>query len=407
MTAIVDTRSGKVEGLERNGIHVFRGIPYAAPPVGARGGGSPRSARTRGTTCSARPSSRRIGRRATSCSTRCSAASPARSTRTASTSTCSRPDVDDARRPVMVWIHGGAFMFGEGATPWYDGTKFATRGDVVVVTINYRLGSFGFLHLADLFGDAVAGSGNLGLLDQVAALEWVRDNIDAFGGDPSRVTIFGESAGAACGRDTARDARGTRPVPRRDPAERRGVVVRHAASAAPRSRRRSSTRSASRPATSTRSTPRRPTRSSPRRPRSGSRRTPTACPSSPSSTAPCCRGRRCRPSATGARPGCDCSSVRTRTRSPSSGSSIPGSRHSTKPASAIGSATTTATTASTRSSRPIGRRCRTRRWRTGGSRSRPTRCSASPRSGSRRRSWRTHRCGATCSRGSRRRSEAC
>jgi para-nitrobenzyl esterase len=97
----------------------------------------------------------------------------------------------------MVWIHGGAFMFGEGATPWYDGTKFATHGDVVVVSINYRLGSFGFLHLADLFGDEVAGAGNLGLLDQVAALEWVRDNIEAFGGDPNRVTIFGESAGAA------------------------------------------------------------------------------------------------------------------------------------------------------------------------------------------------------------------
>jgi para-nitrobenzyl esterase len=85
---------------------------------------------------------------------------------------------------------------GEAATPWYDGTKFATRGDVVVVTINYRLGSFGFLHLSDLFGDEVAGSGNVGLLDQVAALEWVRDCIEAFGGDPERVTIFGESAGA-------------------------------------------------------------------------------------------------------------------------------------------------------------------------------------------------------------------
>jgi para-nitrobenzyl esterase len=107
------------------------------------------------------------------------------------------PGLDDARRAVMVWIHGGAFMFGEGATPWYDGTNFATHGDVVVVSINYRLGSFGFLHLADLFGDELAGSGNLGLLDQVAALEWVRDNIEAFGGDPNRVTIFGESAGAA------------------------------------------------------------------------------------------------------------------------------------------------------------------------------------------------------------------
>jgi para-nitrobenzyl esterase len=105
------------------------------------------------------------------------------------------PGADDARRPVMVWIHGGAFMNGSGSTPWYDGTGFAKHGDVVVVTINYRLGSLGFMHLADLFGDEFAGSANAGLLDQIAALEWVRDNIEAFGGDPAQVTIFGESAG--------------------------------------------------------------------------------------------------------------------------------------------------------------------------------------------------------------------
>src|SRR5262249_31951751 len=105
------------------------------------------------------------------------------------------PGVDDQRRPVMVWIHGGAFMNGSGSTPWYDGVNFAQHGDVVIVTINYRLGAFGFLHLTDLFGDEFTGSGNAGILDQVAALEWVRDNIEAFGGDPGNVTIFGESAG--------------------------------------------------------------------------------------------------------------------------------------------------------------------------------------------------------------------
>src|SRR5204862_8339710 len=97
------------------------------------------------------------------------------------------PGLDDAKRPVMVWIHGGGFLFGTGATPWYDGRSFA-RDDVVLVTINYRLGAFGFLH--------VDGQGNNGILDQVAAVEWVRDNIAAFGGDPGNVTAFGESAGA-------------------------------------------------------------------------------------------------------------------------------------------------------------------------------------------------------------------
>ncbi len=91
--------------------------------------------------------------------------------------------------PVLVWVHGGAFVNGSGAVPQYDGTAFARDG-VVTVTINYRLGVDGFLH----FGDD--GPANRGLLDQVAALEWVRDNIAAFGGDPSRVTVAGESAGA-------------------------------------------------------------------------------------------------------------------------------------------------------------------------------------------------------------------
>ncbi len=105
------------------------------------------------------------------------------------------PGLDAAKRPVMFWIHGGAFVNGAGSSPIYDGTKFARRGDVVVVTVNYRLGAFGFLHLDEVFGAEFAGSGNAGILDQVAALEWARDNIEAFGGDPDQVTIFGESAG--------------------------------------------------------------------------------------------------------------------------------------------------------------------------------------------------------------------
>ena len=101
------------------------------------------------------------------------------------------PAADDTRRPVLVWIHGGAFLNGSGRDPMFDGARLAARGDVVVVTLNYRLGVFGFLQL-----EGRPGSGNLGLLDQVAALEWVRADIAAFGGDPGNVTVFGQSAGA-------------------------------------------------------------------------------------------------------------------------------------------------------------------------------------------------------------------
>ena len=103
------------------------------------------------------------------------------------------PAADDGRRPVVVWIHGGAFVAGSGAAPTYDGSSFARDG-VVFVSINYRLHALGFLYLDELFG--IAGSGNAGVLDQIAALEWVRDNIAAFGGDPDNVTVMGESAGA-------------------------------------------------------------------------------------------------------------------------------------------------------------------------------------------------------------------
>jgi para-nitrobenzyl esterase len=104
------------------------------------------------------------------------------------------PRADGARRPVLVWIHGGAFVMGAGSALAYTGAALARRGDVVVVTVNYRLGALGFLQL----GDVASGAGfdsNLGLRDQIAALEWVRDNVAAFGGDPASVTVFGESAG--------------------------------------------------------------------------------------------------------------------------------------------------------------------------------------------------------------------
>jgi len=103
------------------------------------------------------------------------------------------PSVVGARCPTMVWIHGGGFRNGNGSAALYDGASFARDG-IVLVTLNYRLHGFGFLYLDELFG--AEGTGNLGILDQVAALEWVRDNIAAFGGDPDNVTVFGQSAGA-------------------------------------------------------------------------------------------------------------------------------------------------------------------------------------------------------------------
>ena len=102
---------------------------------------------------------------------------------------------DGAKRPVMVWLHGGAFGYGSGNRAVTDGANLARRGDVVVVSVNHRLNIFGFLHLADLGGPAWAHSGNAGMLDIIAALRWVRDNSAVFGGDPGNITIFGESGG--------------------------------------------------------------------------------------------------------------------------------------------------------------------------------------------------------------------
>jgi len=101
---------------------------------------------------------------------------------------------DEALRPVMVWFHGGGFTSGSGSSNAYDGVRLAKRGDVVVVTVNHRLNLFGYTYL-DEFGEQFAGSGNAGMLDLVASLEWVRDNVAEFGGDPGNVLIFGESGG--------------------------------------------------------------------------------------------------------------------------------------------------------------------------------------------------------------------
>ncbi|MFJ6533299.1 carboxylesterase/lipase family protein [Microbacterium sp. NPDC091662] len=182
---VVGTTFGPVRGVRRNGIVSWRGIPYAAPPFGERRfrppvapsvWADPFDASAFGPAAPQQPSDGQ---------------SPVPRPRTGGddilTLNIWSPD-STARLPVMVFIHGGAFVSGGSALPIYDGDGFARQG-IVYVSINYRLGVDGFLWTGE-------GTPNLGLLDQVAALEWVRDNIAGFGGDPDLVTIFGESAGA-------------------------------------------------------------------------------------------------------------------------------------------------------------------------------------------------------------------
>src|SRR5690606_37688390 len=105
------------------------------------------------------------------------------------------PGTDNRARPVMVWMHGGGFTSGSGNYLIYDGTYLAKKEDVVVVSVTHRLNIFGFLHLSDIGDDKWRSATNVGAQDLVAALQWVQDNIAAFGGDPDRVTIFGQSGG--------------------------------------------------------------------------------------------------------------------------------------------------------------------------------------------------------------------
>ena len=193
---IVETTAGRVEGRWSRGLAVFRGVPYAAPPVGAARWAAPtspkpwtgvREARRHAPAAAQNPAMMRL-------LSALAGTGPAGTGEDCLTVNVWTPGPGDAKRPVMVWIHGGAFMMGSGGAEVYDGHELAARGDVVVVTVNYRLGALGFLQLVDVAPDGRFAS-NPGLRDQVAALEWVRDNIAAFGGDPDRVTVFGESAG--------------------------------------------------------------------------------------------------------------------------------------------------------------------------------------------------------------------
>ncbi|MFJ7768901.1 carboxylesterase/lipase family protein [Streptomyces sp. NPDC097107] len=185
---VVRTVAGSVRGRREDGLTVFRGIPFAGAPVGEARFAAPRPVRawdgTREAYAFGPPPPQDLGI-------------------AGAAGVLDAPEGDDwltanvwtpapdpaARRPVMVWIYGGAYKLGHSGSPGYDARRIAADGDLVVVTFNYRVGMEGFARID-------GAPANRGLLDQVAALEWVRDNIAAFGGDPDRVTVFGESAGA-------------------------------------------------------------------------------------------------------------------------------------------------------------------------------------------------------------------
>ena len=199
--AVVETTAGKVRGFTRNGIHTFKGIPYASTTAGAGRFMPPsrpkpwtglRSTLYYGPTC---PQAPRTGWRndENAFLFQWDDGQPGED--------CLRvniwsPGVNDGRkRPVMVWLHGGGWAAGSGQEqPAYNGENLSRRGDVVVVSLNHRLNILGYMNLS-AYGEKYASSMNVGVLDLVAALEWVRDNISRFGGDPENVLIFGQSGG--------------------------------------------------------------------------------------------------------------------------------------------------------------------------------------------------------------------
>ncbi len=190
----IEAAQGRLVGERTGDVVAFRGIPFALPPTGrlrwrlpeaAPSWAGVRDATRFGPVCPQAPApfDAFLGGALSSQSEDCLYLN------------VWTPGCDDLKRPVMVWLHGGAFVIGAGSQGVYDGARLAAR-DVVVVTVNYRLGVFGFLDLADASEGRAPGSGTEGLADQLLALDWVKRNIEAFGGDPGNVTLFGESAGA-------------------------------------------------------------------------------------------------------------------------------------------------------------------------------------------------------------------
>ncbi|OZC51965.1 carboxylesterase [Rhodococcus sp. 06-621-2] len=193
-TCQVRTPDGDVIGHQDGSVHAWKGIPYAAPTDGEHRFRSPRPVEpwTQPRDC------RHFGSVAPQGLDNPVPIDPdIPMSEDCLSLNVWAPEPDGTTRPVMVWIHGGAYSLGSSSQAVYDGRRLSEVGDLVIVTINYRIGAFGFLDLSSFSTDDTVFESNLGLRDMIAALEWVRRSIDAFGGDPSNVTLFGESSGGA------------------------------------------------------------------------------------------------------------------------------------------------------------------------------------------------------------------
>jgi para-nitrobenzyl esterase len=194
-SAVVQTTHGSVRGEVFRGISIFRGIPYGAPTGGANRFLPPRAPAP----WTGVREALRYGETAPQARSRLALGGvPGNRPQIGEDCLCLNvwtPRPGPGSRPVLVWLHGGGFEAGSGSSILYDGVNLCRRGDVVAIAINHRLGLFGHCHLADVLGSEFDGSANAGFLDIVAALRWVRENVAEFGGDPSNVTIYGQSGG--------------------------------------------------------------------------------------------------------------------------------------------------------------------------------------------------------------------